>query len=157
MCFHWLQLSGLWDVYDWRYLFRVMSGSGGRALSTGYRSLTAILTSSASAVRNLSRFRMMYSWSARMMLPWWTNSRVSVFGTSTTRVVVPRLFWPCRRVRWSGGRPLRRNRTGCRRSCRFPAAWPESAAGLSDASDTTEQKQLLLFSDSTQWRKKCGK
>lgn len=47
-----------------------MRGSGGLAFSTGYRSLTAILTSSTSSVRNLSRFRMVYSWSASMMLPW---------------------------------------------------------------------------------------
>lgn len=57
------------------YRSRLMRGSGGLALSTGYRSLTAILTSSASSVRNRSRFRMVYSWSARMMLPWkWTGT-----------------------------------------------------------------------------------
>ena len=52
------------------YLSRLIRGSGGRAFSTGYRSLTAIFTSSTSAVRNRSRFRMVYSWSAKIMLPY---------------------------------------------------------------------------------------
>lgn len=65
MCIKWGALKR--DAEPYRS--KVMRGSGGRAFSTGYRSLTAILTSSTSAVRNRNRFRMVYSWSARMMFP----------------------------------------------------------------------------------------
>lgn len=73
-CIKWVE----WSQRDGEhYLSKLMRGSGGRALSTGYRSLTAILTSSTSAVRNRNRFRMVYSWSAKMMFPW-QQSRVTL-------------------------------------------------------------------------------
>jgi len=51
------------------YLSKVGRGAGAFALSTGYRSRTANLTSSASSVRNLRMFKMTYSWSVRTTLP----------------------------------------------------------------------------------------
>lgn len=127
------------------YRSKVMRGSGGRAFSTGYRSLTAILTSSTSAVRNRRRFRMVYSWSARMMLPWrwiWTDHQIhthtdtwdasmSWFSMILNKTgcyvwsliyISHNVFSPCHTVQWSSGRQPHLSQTGCQQSCRSRAA-----------------------------------
>lgn len=117
-------------TYKRRYRSKLMRGSGGLALSTGYRSLTAILTSSASAVRNLSRFRMVYSWSARMMLPWKRTRAHQRTSRQASTVFVRgwydlnsagRVFLPCHRVQWLNGRQPHLNQTGCQQSCQSQA------------------------------------
>lgn len=61
--------SGLIPRLKSNYLSRVGRGAGALALSMGYRSRTANLTSSASSVRNRRMFKMTYSWSVRTMFP----------------------------------------------------------------------------------------
>lgn len=120
-CIKWLYWSQM-GVHHYRC--KLMRGSGGRALSTGYRSLTAILTSSTSAVRNRSRFRMVYSWSARMTLPWrrtWVD-RLDANFQLYKLAVDTFCCSPGHTVQQSSGRQLHLNQTGCRRSCRSPAA-----------------------------------
>lgn len=129
------------------YLSTVGRGAGPFALSTGYRSRTANLTSSASSVRNLRMFKMRYSWSVRTMLPCKKTPQgiisQSVLERSLAGNARGASHSPCRTARWWGDKQPRCSQTGSPRSCLYPAAsrWP--AFWFSNAYGTAKSREHL--------------